>query len=349
MGGVMIATNASDASIFGNPAGLIDVEGNNLSAGVTFSDFRHVPLSAVPEFQFSEQLELGLSPSITYSRSVQGAGFSIGYLSSLRNKTTFSLENTRSEYLVDEQRFLAKTLSITEYEQLLQSGWYIGYSKKMGRSQFGLRLNQITQHAKRGRVLVGLALDAQHASDINVNDPRALIPAIIDSLDLANLGQYIDQSDEVSQDLEISNFDFDLGYQHYFNIDMIEKRRVLTGLVIRNLLQRKLVAQLPTTIGIGANTKIFQWLTTGLDLWRVPGHRGLDVAFGWELAESWQRGFSGNIALRNGWSRIDGVGIFSFGLSLGLGGSRWEYSMQARFRNQPLAEATHSFASTVRF
>ena len=120
MGGVMIATNASDASIFGNPAGLIDVEGNNLSAGVTLSDFRHVTLPTVPEFQFSEQLELGLSPSITYSRSFQGTGFSIGYLSSLRNKSTFSLENTRSEYLVDEQRFLAKTLSITEYEQLLQ-------------------------------------------------------------------------------------------------------------------------------------------------------------------------------------------------------------------------------------
>ena len=130
---------------------------------------------------------------------------------------------------------------------------------------------------------------------------------------------------------------------------MMKKRKILTGLVIRNLLQRKLVSQLPTKIGIGANTKIFQWLTTGLDLWRVPGHRGLDVAFGWELAKSWQRGFAGNIALRNGWSRVDGVGICSFGLSLGLGGSRWEYSMQARFRNQPLATATHSFASTVRF
>ena len=348
MGGVMIATNASDASIFGNPAGLIDVEGNNLSAGVMLSNFRYIPLPAAPEFQFSDQLTLDLSPSITYSRSFQGDGFSIGYLSELRNKATFSLQNTRSEYLVDEQRFLAKTLSITEYNQLLQSGWHIGYSRKMGRSQLGLRLNRITQHAKRGRVLVGLALDAQHDSDINVNDPRALIPAIIDSLDLADLGRYIDQSDEVSQDLEVSDFDFDFGYQHYFNIDMMEKRQVLIGLAIQNLLQRKLVEQLPTTIGIGANTKFFQWLTMGLDLWRVPGHRGLDFALGWELVESWQRGFSGNIALRNGWSRINSTGIFSFGLSLGLGGSKWEYSLQVH-QDQPLSQATHYFASTVRF
>lgn len=349
MGGVMIATNASDASAFGNPAGLVDVEGNNLSAGVTLSNFHYTPLPAVPEFQFSDQLELHLSPSITYSRSFQGNGFSIGYLSELRNKATFSLENTRSEYLVDEQRFLAKTLSITEYNQLLQSGWYVGYSKKMGRSQLGIRLNRITQHAKKGQVFVGLALDAQHASDINVNDPRALIPAIIDSLNLADLGQYIEQSDEVSQDLERSNFDLDLGYQHHFNIDLIGKRKILTGLVIRNLLQRKFVERLPTKIGIGANTKILKWLTTGLDVWRVPRHRGLDFAFGWELVKSWNRGFSGNVALRNGLSRINGVGVCSLGLSLGLGSSRWEYSLQGRFRDQPFDQATHSFASTVRF
>ena len=61
MGGVMIATNASDASAFGNPAGLVDVEGNNLSAGVTLSNFHYTPLPAVPEFQFSDELELHLS------------------------------------------------------------------------------------------------------------------------------------------------------------------------------------------------------------------------------------------------------------------------------------------------
>ena len=349
MGGVRIATNASDASIFGNPAGLIDVEKNNLSAAVTVSNFRYIPLPAIPELQFSDQLTLDLSPSITYSRSFHNLGFSVGYLSKLKNKATFSLENTRSQYLVDEQRFLAKTLSVTEYNQLLQFGWYVGFSRKLNQSQFGFRLNRISQHAKRGQVLMGLNLDAQHASDINVNDPRALIPAIIDSLDLANLGQYIDQFDEVSQDLEISKFDFDLGYQHYFNIDLMGARKVLTGVVIQNLLQRKLVERLPTIIGIGANTKVFQWLTTGLDLWRVPGHHGVDFAFGWELVQSWQRGFSGNIALRNGLSRINGVGIFSFGFSLGLGGSRWEYSLQKCFRDQPLDQAVHSFASTVRF
>ena len=132
-------------------------------------------------------------------------------------------------------------------------------------------------------------------------------------------------------------------------VGALGNRPLRAGLIVENLFQRKLIQQLPLKFGVGAAYKPLNWIAVGVDIWRVLGHRGLDFAVGWELHESWARGFKGAAALRGGLSRIDATAIFSVGASFALGSLHWEYTLNKRFKGQTLGEATHLFASTVRF
>ena len=349
MGGVKIGMRTPDAGVFGNPAALLDVEANNLSLAFSIEDYHYEELPETAVIQFASVLTLDSRPSIYYSRSYGDFGVSVGYTATLDNSAKFEVESTRSEYIVDEQRFSATTNMTTAYNLFWEYGWAIGFSKQLHEGLFGLRLKRMSQQTKRGRILSTLNLESQHRSDVNINDPRDLIPAIIDSLDFADPAQYFDATDEPTQDVTVTKFELDIGYQRDFSIDALGRRNLRTGLIIENLLQRKLIKQLPLKFGLGAAYEPLKWISVGLDISRVSGHRGLDFAIGWELHEAWQRGFTGAAALRGGLNRIDGTAAFSIGMSFALGSLRWEYTLNKRFRDQPLNQASHFFASTVRF
>lgn len=349
MGGVKIAMNAADAGPFGNPAALLDVEANNLSIALSVENYRYEELPETPVIQFASELTLDSRPSIYYSRAHGDWGLSVGYIATLKNFAEFEVEATRSEYIVDRQQFSATTNMLTDYNLLWEYGWTIGFSKRLEEGIIGVRLKRISQKAKRGQILSALNLEAQHGGDVNINDPRELIPAIIDSLDFSEPAQYFDAEDQPTQDLTIAKFELDIGYQMDLPIGVWGNRQARAGLIIENLLQRKLIEPLPLRLGIGVAYEPLDWIALGVDAWRVAGHRGLDFAIGWELHEGWTRGFTGSAALRAGFSRVDTVSAFSIGLSLALGGSHWEYTMIKGFRGQPLSQAAHLFASTVRF
>ncbi|MCZ6678922.1 MAG: hypothetical protein O7E52_16945 [Candidatus Poribacteria bacterium] len=349
MGGVRIGMNAPDAGLFGNPAALLEVEANNLSVALSIENYHYEELPETPLLQFASELTLDSRPSIYYSRSYGDWGISVGYTATLENDAEFEVEETRSVYIVDQQQFLATTNMLTNYNLLWEYGWGVGFSKKLDEGVIGIRLKRLSQNAKRGLILSAVNLDAQHGSDVNINDPRELIPAIIDAIDFSEPTQYFDAEDQPTQDLTVTKFELDLGYQRDFAMDFLGGRRLRTGLVIENLLQRKLVEPLPLRFGIGAAYQPLNWIAVGLDTWRVSGHRGLDFAIGWELHDAWERGFTGAVALRGGLSRIDTVSAFSLGVSFALGSAYWEYTLSKRFHDQPLSQATHLFASTVRF
>lgn len=144
----------------------------------------------------------------------------------------------------------------------------------------------------------------------------------------------------------MSTFEIDLGYQRDFSIT--EAQQLRAGLIVENVLQRKPIRPLPRKLGIGVGYKPIDWIRMGFDIWRVTGYPGLDFALGGELQSPRKRGFPG-AALRGGLGRIDTVGTFSVGVSLVLGSSYWEYTLRKRIRNQPLHQAAHLFASTIRF
>jgi hypothetical protein len=349
MGGVKVGASAPDAGIFGNPAALLSVKANHLSAGLSVENYRYENLPEPQGSQFFATLNFDSRPSVYYSRVFGDFGVSVGYAGVLESSAEFVVERTRSEYVVDQRRFSAKTVTAMDYNLLWKSGWRVGGSFQLADSWVGVRLKRLTQTVKRGQILSVLDLESQHGSDINVNDPRELIPAIIDSLDLADPAKYFDSTDEPSQDLTVGKFELDLGYQRDFSIEALGERPIRAGLIVENLFQRKLVERLPFQLGVGAVHEPFDWLIIGADIWRVFGHRGLDAALGWELHKSWQRGFNGATALRGGLSRVNATGAFSVGLSFALGSLHLEYTLNKRFKNQPLGEAMHLFASTVRF
>ncbi len=346
MGGVKIGVHAPDAGIFGNPAALMSVAENNLSISVSAENYRYHKPPVTEDSLFFATLNFDSQPSVYYSRSFGDFGISVGYAGMLNGFAEIEVEPTRSEYIVDQRRFSATTSMVTDYNLLWESGWRIGFSRKIKDSLVGFRLKRVSQTSKRGQILSAVSLRAQHSSDVNINDPRALIPAIINSLDLDDPAQYFDSVDEPSQDLTIRGFELDLGYQRE---ETLRNRLLRAGLIVENLFQRKLIEPLPLKLGVGIAHEPFDWMTVGLDISRVFGHRGLDFAIGGELHKSWTRGFKGAAALRGGISRINATGMFSVGISFALGSLHSGYTLHKRFTGQPFGEAIHLFASTVRF
>jgi len=349
MGGVKVGMNAPDSGIFGNPAALLEVVENNLSLAFSVENYHYEKLPETDAIQFAATLNFDSRPSVYYSRAFDDFGIAVGYATTLNNFAESEIERTRSEYLVDQRQFSATTNLVTDYNLLWESSLTIGFSKRLKESLIGFRLKRVSQTAKRGQILSLLNIESQHSSNVNINDPRELIPAIIDNVDFTDPAQYFDSVDRPSQDLTVSKFEVDLGYQRDFSIETLGNRPLRAGLIVENLLQRKLVRQLPLKFGVGAAYEPLNWIALGADIWRVLGHRGLDFAVGWELHESWARGFKGAAALRGGLSRIDATAIFSVGASFALGSLHWEYTLNKRFKGQTLGEATHLFASTVRF
>ena len=344
MGNIRVGIAHQSGGLFGNPA--TPVVGNNLSLQIGVANQLRQRLPPKMGFQFRDQLNLDLLPSFYYARPIGQYAIHLGFVGQLENQAQMGLESTRSEYAINEQRFIAKTNLVSSYDLLWQYGWQIGVSHRLSSSNLGGRVKAITQRAKEGQILSSLHLNAQHGSDINVNDPRALIPAIIDSLDFTNPAQYLERTDEPLVDLIVTKYDFDFGYQHYFSVQQTDD--LCVGVVVENLLQRKLVRPLFTQFGIGAGYRPQAWILVGADLFR--GNRQFTFNSGIEIRTEWEKIFRGAVALRAGVTKSTATAL-SLGGQISLGSSVWNYAFQQSVITDSVESAPtqHLFGSMIRF
>ncbi|MBM3235167.1 hypothetical protein FJZ31_02590 [Candidatus Poribacteria bacterium] len=351
MGGAFIGISSVDAGVFGNPATLVDVKANNLSFAFSVENFRYDELSEAEDKQFASNLVLRSKPSVYYSRAYRDMGFSVGYLSDWNNTAKFTIENTQSSYIVNERRFEAETPFCTRYDTLWENGVALGFSKRLQTAIVGMRIKILRQTAKRGQLISSLRLESIHGEDVNPNDPRQLIPAIIDNLELkdGNIKDAIRPDDEVELDLSDTGLDVDFGAQTAILTKKLNVNGLTAGFILTNVLHRKLAAKRHSELGIGLGYEPLPWITTGLDLRKQFAEKGLTVNFGWEIRGKWQRGASIETAVRNGFDISIAQKRFALGFLLALGNSYWEYTLTKQFKGESYSEANHTLASTICF
>jgi hypothetical protein len=345
MGGAFIGLSSVDAGIFGNPAALVDVKANNLSFAFSVENFRYDELSESEDKQFASNLVLRSKPSVYYSHAYGDMGFSIGYLSDWNNTAKFTIENTQSSYIVNERRFEADTSFSTRYDTLWENGVAFGFSKRLQTAIVGMRVKILRQTAKRGRLVSALLLESEHGEDVNPNDPRQLIPAIIDNLEYS-----IERADEVELDLSDTGLDFDFGAQMDILTKKLNVNGLTAGFILTNILHRKSqLSERHSELGIGLGYEPLPWITSGLDLRKQFAEKGVTVNFGWEIRGKWERGASIEAAVRNGFDVSIAEKRFALGFLLALGNSYWEYTLTKQFKGESYSEANHTVASTIRF
>ena len=339
MGGVFIGISSSDAGVFGNPAVLTDVDNNNLAFAFSMENFSFDELPKDSNEQYARRLSLRSKPSLYYSRSHKGIGFSVGLLIGMNSTARLSIESTRSDYIVNERKFESDTDVLTDYGLLWEGGAILGLSKKLHNAKFGMRLKILRQIAKHGQLVSTLHLTSIHGEDVNPNKPKEFIPAIIDNVEYEIL-----RGDNAELDLSVTGLDIDIG----IHADVLAEK-ITAGFVFSNLLQRKLTVPRHATVGIGVGYTQFDWITAGLDLRKKFGEKGLAANLGWEIYGKLRKGASVDVALRNGISRENAQNRFSLGIKLALGNSCWEYAQTRRITGQSFRNANHVIASTICF
>ena len=290
--------------------------------------------------QFASTLSLRSEPSLYYSCSHKGIGFSFGILAGLNSKEAkLAIESTRSDYIVNERKFEAYTDVLMDYSVLWESGVILGLSKRLQNAKLGIKLKILKQTAKRGQIVSALHLTSIHDENVNRNQPKEFIPAIIDNLEYEIL-----RDDNAELDLSVTGLDVDIG----IHADVLADK-ITAGIVFSNLMQRKLAVSRHAMLGIGAGYTQFDWITAGLDLRKKFGEKGLAANLGWEICGRLRKGAMVDVAFRNGISRENSQNRFSLGFKLALGNSYWEYALTKRFSGQSFRNANHAVASTIRF
>jgi hypothetical protein len=213
----------------------------------------------------------------------------------------------------------------------------------------GTRVKFVRQRVKVGQRISSLNLESVHDPKINPNDPKELIPAIIDNLDLGDPGKYVSHEDLPEKDKLTTGLEIDLGGQKEFNMPFFSNQKVLAGLIVENLIQYNLTQNHPTRVGIGFNSEITKWLEAEFDLHRISGTKGLDIATGIQVDGKLSRWAKVGGAFRAGIARINAEGQFSTGFRVELGDAYLEYSLIKKFSGEKIENARHLFASTVRF
>lgn len=349
MGGVSAALKTDDPGLFGNPASLLQCQDNVLSATFSIENFEYEKLKEKPGEQFRSRFVFLSQPSVYYSRIIGNTGFSAGILSELSADAHFTLKNTKSDYIVNERRFSSDTDLLIDYDLLWERQLLFGIARELTDFLVGTRIKFIRQRLKIGQRISALNLESVHDPKINPNDPRELIPAIIDNLDIGNPAKYVSHENLPEQDKLTTGFEIDLGGQREFNVLYPIDQKVLAGVLVENLIQYNLIKNHPTKFRIGFYSKLTRWLEAELDLFRVSGSRGLDLAAGVEAHGMLSRWAKVGGAFRVGIARVNSEGQFSTGFRITLGSAYLEYSLIKKFSGEKIKNARHLFASTVRF
>ncbi len=358
MGGAFVGLHSVEGGIFGNSAGLISIQDNNLSIALSAQDLDYESLPLSEGEQSNALVSFRLTPSIYYSRVIRGVGVSLGYVDDVDSRNTIRVPDTVASYIVDERKFISETDTILEYDFFRDQGVVLslGYPVKPGVG-VGIKLKYKHRTVKEGVIHRPLILTAVHEEDVNRNDPAKLLPAIIDNLDI---GDAIDRfragegsREDVIADLTGSGLDFDFGIQ----AKLFEPGNVSVGFILEHLIQRRIVKPQPTGIRLGLGARPTEWLAAAIDLQRSLDDSGIKINLGWEVSYRWQRGFSGGIMIRNGFAHESPRDLssnrtkdkLSIGIGVILGESHWDYTLVKLLDSSPISKATHMFSSTVRF
>lgn len=349
MGGIFIAIRNTGTSIFGNPAGLTDVQANNASAAFSAQDIDYQSLPTDDGSQLNTMVSFRLIPSIYYSRAIGKFGVALGYSYDLDNRgSTIKIDKTTAEYAVDERKFTSDTNTILIYNLFWESVPVVsmGYSVKPDMT-VGFRLKYRYQIYKKGIITRPFILSAVHGTDVNRNDATKLLPAIINNLDIGksidNFKNGKDSIEEVEFDLSGKGIDIDLALQTKI------RDKVYLGFMLEHLIQRKVALAQPSEIIIGVGLIPLSWFNAGFDVHKSLSNKGLEMNFGWEVHREWQKGFSGGLVFRNGFFRESLKNNLSIGLGISLGGSEWDYALIKPLDGSSLSKATHMISSTTRF
>jgi len=360
MGGAFVGLYGTEGAIFGNPAGLINVEGNNLSIALSAQNLDYETLPLQEGEQTNTQLSFRLTPSIYYSRVIRGVGIGVGYVADLDNRnSTFRIENTEAEYIIDERKFVSETDTILEYDLFREKrpvfsvGWAIN-----PKTAIGIRMKYRHRIVKEGTIHRPVNLTSVHGEDVNRNDATKLLPAIIDNLDIGDAVDRFkegeDGHEEVVADLSGGGIDFDLGIQTKLPIP----GNLSAGFMLDHLIQTRVISPQPSRITIGVGAKPREWVTAAFDIQKALDKSGLDLSLGWEICHRWERWFSGGIMIRNGFAHSSSEAIssssetknrLSVGIGMILGESHWDYTLVKPLDGSPISKSVHMFSSSTRF
>jgi len=351
MGGAFVGFYNTEGAIFGNPAGLISIQDNNLSLALSAQDMYYEGLPSGEGEQLNTMISFRLRPSVYYSRVIKGVGVSLGYVDDLDNRSSiFKVGETLAEYSVDERKLTTETNTVLEYDFFRDKAGILslGYPIKP-EVAVGLRLKYRQRSDKVGTIYRPLRLSAVHGEEVNRNDATKLLPAIMDNLDIADAVDKFkageDSYEEVVTDLSGGGLDMDLGVQAKIS----ETGNISVGFMLDHLIQRRIINAQPSSIRIGIGAVPTDWLVAGFDLQKVLADGGLNVNLGWEVHYEWQRWFSGGITIRNGFTHESSKDKLSVGIGLTLGGSHWDYTLVKPLDGSHIGRATHMFSSTTRF
>jgi hypothetical protein len=354
MGGAFVGLYNTEGAIFGNPAGLINVQDNNLSIALSAQDLDYEDLPAGNDEQLNTKISFRLSPSVYYSRTIRGIGIGLGYIDDLDNRSSiFRVESTEAEYIVDERKFVSDTNTVLDYDFFREKASVFSLGGMLNpRLAVGIRMKYKHRIVKEGTIYRPLHLEAVHGEEVNRNDATKLLPAIIDNLDMGDAIERFregrDSHEDVLADLSESGFDLDLGMQ----AKLFDSGNISAGFMLDHLIQRRIVDPQPSKIRLGIGATPRKWLIAAFDLQKALGDSGLNVNLGWEACYRWRRWFSGGIMIRNGFAHESSNGTkdkLSIGIGLVLGGSHWDYTLVKPLDSSPIRKAAHMFSSTTRF
>jgi len=351
MGGAFVGLRYAEGAIFGNPAGLINVQDNNISAAFSAQNLDYENLSSDGGEQLNTKISFMLTPSIYYSRAIGRIGIGLGYADNLDNRgSILKVENTKAEYIVDERKFLSDTNTVFEYDFFRERGPLVsfGYSINPGLA-VGVRLKYKHKVVKEGTITRPFRLTAVHDEDVNRKDATKLIPAIINNLDVGDaIGKFKegeDSREDVVIDSSGSGLDFDIGIQ----TKLLASGALSAGFMLDHLIQRRIVDPQPSRVRFGIGIAPAEWFSAALDFQKSLNDKELDLNLGWEVCGEWRRWFSGGITIRSGFAREASKNKVSVGISLALGGSQWDYTLVKPLDGSPIRKAAHMLSSTTRF
>ena len=346
MGGTRIATRASDAGIFGNPASLVHVQNHHLAFGIATENLHWGELPKRAREQLVVKAGIDVYPTTYYSHAFGKWGISIGYAATFTNFADFTFAATRAEYDRSNRRFSAQTDLNTEYALFREGRWVLCLGRAIGKTVAGARLKWVTQNVRRGTLISTLNLAARHGLDIDARTPEQFIPAIVEELQFGDRVRDILHENHPELERTAGGLEFDVGFQR--DVQFSRLKPIQVGVLFENLLRADLVEPLPLRLGIGIAHEPLDWIVLAADISRATGKGGMDWALGAEFhTGEWKTDFAA--AIRIGTSRVAAMPHFSMGIALTLGTLSTAYTLRSPFTGIPMTEANHLLALTLQW
>lgn len=199
------ASGFKTAIIPSDPSLLSEQVGREAAFHLSISDLEFKKVEKKDALLSSFQ-SLNVSPDILLTWGEGGKGFMIGYRFELKGEVGADLLRTTSDYMVNERRFTSRTELNLDYRVVRDEDFFVGAGKAIGNIQLGCRLSLHRQTLKKGEIVSEMRLSAVHGEDVNPNDPRQLIPAIVDGLKYS-----LEREDRPERDENKSALNADIG------------------------------------------------------------------------------------------------------------------------------------------